>query len=307
MARPENIEHFPKAAVFAEGVRAGSFGHAAAALAMSRSTVSHHVSALEAALGVRLLERTTRRMRLTQEGTLLYERVAVALAAWSEAAGAVAQSRGEPTGTLRVTAPSGLSSVVARAAGAFLRAHPGVGVEVVTDDQALDLVSRGIDVAIRLATLKDSTLVATKLGATPLVLVASPALAASFASSRRSIDDVLGSAGYVAHATLARDHVELARGGDWRRFAVRLRATANSAESQLALVEAGAGVTLVPALLARESIQAGRLVRMFADWSGRQRPIYAVQPARRLVPPRVSLFLPHLKAQLDDMARPRRR
>jgi len=295
MNDPESFDHLPRAAVFAEVARTSSFGRAAAALGLSRSTVSHHVQALERALGVRLIERTTRRMRLTQEGELLHEGMKVALAAWLDATAAVTASRAAPSGTLRVTAPSGLSSAVARAGSTLIHANEQVNFELVTSDEVVDLVSRGLDLAVRMTSLPDSSLVATKLLDTPLILVASPRTSRSLGT----LEHAIGHVGYVAHDAVYHGHLELFEGGVLRRIPVTPRATANNTESQLALVEASVGFSLVPEVLAQDQLREGRLVHVWPALSGRTWPVYAVRPTRRFVPARVSCFLPLLRAELD--------
>src|SRR5205085_2789998 len=109
------------------------------------------------------------------------------------------------TGKLRVTAPSGLASWVARAGTTLLRAHRRVSLELITDDESLDILGRGLDLAVRLAPMADSSLVATKLGVSAMIFVASPRLARGV----RTLDQAVTSLGYVSHAALARDALEV--------------------------------------------------------------------------------------------------
>ena len=293
-----DADQLPRAAVFAEVVRGGSFRAAASALGMAPSTVSHHVRSLEDALGVRLLERTTRSMRLTQEGERLYERMRVALQAWSDARDAFVAQREEPAGTLRVTAPAGIASrITAAAGGAFLARHPGGGLELMADDRSVDLVAKGIDVAVRMAPLPDSSLVAKQLGASPKLLVAGCALAARLPST---LAEALQRGGDVGHTAVPRDHILVTGKGGERRLPTTARAVANDAESQVALIEAGAGLSLMPRLFVREAIDAGRVMHVYPELRGSDLPIHAVYPARRLMPARVARFLPLLEQTLRD-------
>lgn len=302
---PEGIEHLPKAAVFAAVVRHGSFTRAASELRMARSTISQHVLSLEEAMGVRLLERTTRRMRLTQEGEMVYESVSAALRAWGDVQQALAESRSEPTGTLRVTAPSGIATtLVAQAGGEFLRTYPNTQFELHTDDAALDLVRQGIDLAIRMAPMRDSSLVAKRIGATPKVLVGGPQFSTADAeldgdSLQQSLERTLETSGYVSHASVPHSSIQLYRGDEALSVNVRARAIANSGESQVAMLEAGAGIALMPRLLVKEALATGRLVHLFQSLRGNELPIYAVYPQRRLLPARVPAFLRLVESRLE--------
>ncbi|MFK7989763.1 MAG: LysR family transcriptional regulator [Sandaracinaceae bacterium] len=293
---PPGIEQLPKAAVFAAVAREGSFSAAAKVLRMARSTVSQHVASLEGALGVRLIERTTRQMRLTQEGELLFERMTTALGAWEDARSRFAEQQAEPGGLVRVTAPGGLAStLVARAAAVLMERYPQVRFELRVDDETLDLVRDGLDLAVRMAPLEDSTLIAKKLGATPKVLLAHPRLAEALGSD---VEAALTSCGYVGHTSIPHSHIALFDpAGEELHVPVTTRAAANAA-AQLALVEAGVGVALFPELFARDALESGRVTRVFPHLRGADLPIYAVYPARRLIPRRVSTFIPLLEAEL---------
>ncbi|MCH9683154.1 MAG: LysR family transcriptional regulator [Deltaproteobacteria bacterium] len=290
-----------KAAVFAAVVREGSFSAGAKALGLARSTASEHVSALETSLGVRLLERTTRTIRLTEEGELMFDRIDGALRAWTEARDALEQRSGEPVGTLRVTAPSGLATaLVAPTCGALVRSATRVSVELLVDDAVRDIVADRIDVAIRMAKLPDSALVCRKLGSTLTVLVGSPEYAS--APAPRDELDAITRHRWVGHSAVPGGTVNLTDpSGQHHVIRPRYTGRATSSEGEIGLLEHHCGIALLPELLVRESLAAGRLVRLFPGWHGREIPIYAVYPRNTFTPPRVSRFLELLGQRLDTL------
>lgn len=287
----------PKAAVFVAVVDNGSFVAAGRALGMARSTISEHVSALETALDVRLLERTTRRLRLTEEGELLYAQMTGALTAWQDATSAFDERRAEPVGTLRITTPGGLAtSVVAPVLVELLAEHPRLETELVTDDRFRDLVAEGIDVAVRMSPLQDSQLVARRLGEDTLVFVAAPALAGAC----RGGPEALARYPWVGHANLMGEQLRVREVSGEREQRVKLhyRARASTAEGQLALTIGGLGITQLPESIARPGLEDGRLVRVFEGLCGGTVPIFAVYPQRRHLTARVRVFLERLQQVL---------
>lgn len=160
-------------AVFARVVEAGSFTAAAAALGLRKSSVSRSVAALEAELGIRLLQRTTRKLSVTDAGRAYYDRARDALAGLDEARQAVSSLGAEPRGLVRVTAPVDLAGDLAAVTSAFLRAHPDVRIEMLLTARYVDLVKEGFDLAVRAGALTDSSLLARKLGDADLGLFAS--------------------------------------------------------------------------------------------------------------------------------------
>ncbi|MEM9455080.1 MAG: LysR substrate-binding domain-containing protein [Myxococcota bacterium] len=299
--RPEQLG---KAAVFAAVVREGSFSAGAKAMGLARSTASEHVAALESALGVRLLERTTRTLRLTEEGELLFDRIDRTLRAWEEARAALEERSGEPAGTLRITSPGGLASaLVAPTCGELVAAHARVSVELIVDDRLRDLISEGIDVAIRMAPLQDSSLVCRKLGSTYSILVDAPgAPSTTPAKDPERQLEAIRERPWVGHPAVPRPTVTLhdAKG---QAHAVRpnYRTEGSNSEGQLSLAAHGCGLALVPELLVRQPIEQGRLGHAFADWRGREIPIYAVYSRTRFTPPRVARFLDLLTQHLDAL------
>ncbi len=287
--------HLHKASMFVEVVRAGSFVEASRKLGVAKSTVSDNVRALEEALGARLLERSTRRLRLTEEGKVFLEGVLAAFEHWEEACAAVDARRDQPRGRLRVTAPSNLStSVVAPVLGRLTREHENLSVELSVDDRPVDLVAGGFDVGVRMGFFNDSSLICRTLGHQTEIIVAAPDFDAG------DEPDGLGRLPWVANAQIPWEQITVRSTEGETTVVVTYRASASNAEGQMALVEQGAGLAIVPTIIAAGRIDSGSIVRVFPQLEGRNIPIIAVYPERRHMPSRVSLFLEALKARIEE-------
>ena len=296
---PVATESLGKAAIFVAVVRRGSFAKAAAELGMARSTVSQHVGSLEEHLGVRLVERTTRKLRLTDEGELLYERMSAALDAWDDALACFDERRTEPSGTLRVTTASGIaSSLVGPVLSEMARDHSLLSVELISDDRVHDLIGERIDVAVRMAQLGDSRLVARKLTDDRLVFVAAPSLAASLGDDL----DALSACAWTSHTSVPRGSVEVYERGTSRAITVqpRYRGSASTTEAQLSLTVGGVGIALVPSLLAAPKLTTGELVQVFCRFEAHRLPIYALYPARGRLPARTRSFIDRLVERMQS-------
>lgn len=292
---PEQTEHLSKAALFVAVARAGAFSKAAASLGIGRSTLSEHIRTLEESLGVRLLERSTRQLRLTDEGEVLLERMEVMLEAWGEALLMFEGRRVEPAGHLRVTCPMGIdASLVAPVLTKMLSQYPALRGEVLVDDRIYNLVDDGIDIAVRMAPLDDSSMIAKLLGQTPLRVVGAPALV-------DALGDELGTlerAEWVGHSAVKAPEIFIKKPKS-ERVAIRpnYRAFASTGPGQIALLAGGVGLALMPWLLVAADVQAGRLATV-GDWVGGPLGIYAIYPAKRLLSPRTRRFLDLLVAEI---------
>ena len=274
---------------FVRVVDAGSFTAAAAALGVRKSSVSRSVAALEADLGIRLLQRTTRRLALTDAGRAYYDRARDALAGLDEARQVVSTLGAEARGIVRVTAPVDLAADLAAVTAAFLRAHPGVRVETLLTARYVDLVKEGVDLAVRAGPLTDSSLLARRLGDTELVLVASPGYLDAAGRPRRLGD-------------LARHECILYRAGGgattWRlsgprgeeEVTVRGRVDTDELAFVRAMARAGAGIGLLPVTFVGPLVAAGALERVLPRHARRSSPVHVVWPSRRLEPAAVRLF-----------------
>lgn len=284
-------------AVFARVVQAGSFTAAAKALRMPKSTVSRRVSELEARLRTRLLQRTTRRLGLTDAGRTYFEYCARIVAEVEEAERAVTSLQEHPVGLLRVTAPLSfafLGTFVAE----FLGRYPQADVELVCTDRVVNLVEERFDLAVRAGPMKDSSLIARHLGAFRRLLVASPAWVKQHGKPRRLED--LATADWLLFGTGGQRslRVRLAKGKDEAELTVRPRFLANEVEQLREAALAGAGVTLLPTFECAEGLAEQALVELLPGWSTEETPINAVYPSTRHLSPKVKLFVDHLQARL---------
>lgn len=276
-----------RVAVFARVAQAGSFTGAARELGVRKSSVSRSVAALEAELGIRLLQRTTRRLSLTDAGRAYFDRARGALASLDEAWQAAASLGADPRGLVRVTAPTDLAPGLAPVVAAYLRAHPAVRVEVSLTPRLVDLVEEGFDLAVRAGPLRDSSLLARKLADTELGLFAAPAYLARAGRPRRLADlarhdCVL----YRAAGGAARWRLSGPRGEE--EVAVQGRAEADEFSFVRAAVEAGVGVAFAPVGTFAASVEAGAVERVLPSFAQRSAPVHVVWPSRSFEPAAVA-------------------
>ncbi|MEM9457035.1 MAG: LysR family transcriptional regulator [Myxococcota bacterium] len=278
-------------------VDAGSMTGAATLLGKALPTVVRSLATLEQALGVRLLRRTTRRMSLTEEGRLYVERCRRILADVDEAEQALTQQQAEPRGELRVTAPVLFGRLwVTPAVTGFLRAHEQVSVDLVLLDRVVNLVEEGFDVGVRIATLTDSSMIATRVGEVRRVVVASPTLLRREGTPRhpRDLD--------------ARSVIDFQGGssGSWtfqegdRSFAVpvRGRLRCNEGAAALQACTEGFGFGRFLSYQVEALVAAKRLRIVLRRFEPPPIPIHVIYAHARLMSPRVRVFVDWLKAHL---------
>ena len=282
-------------AVFAAVVRAGSLSGAARELKLSKAAVSEHVRRLEERLGVRLLNRTTRKVALTAAGDACFrhcERMLESATAASEAAQSLhAEARGE----LRVSAPQTFAPMhIAPALPSFLAQHPALTIDLSVTPRVVDLIEEKIDVAIRIGPLADSSLVARRLAVARLIVVGSP--------------DYLRRKGIPQNGKALSQHdviqfTSLDWGDQWllddpkgirHRLPVRSRLRCDSGESIVATARAGAGLAAVPNWMVQAELAAGTLVQVLPGWGRKAVPIHAVHSSGSLASAKVRAFVDHL-------------
>ncbi|KJV35182.1 LysR family transcriptional regulator [Luteibacter yeojuensis] len=274
-------------------VETGNFARAADALGLSPSGVSRAIGRLEAHLGVRLLQRTTRSVHLTDEGQRLVEQVGPLLTGIEEAAVSAAGDAQAVRGRLRVSLDPMFSRlVVAPKLAAFLAQHPQLEMEIVTRDELGDLIGEGIDVAVRFGVPEASSLVARKLLDTRVLTVAAPSYIAAHGAPRTPKD-------LASHDCIQFRDPATRRPYDWefhRKGKVTTVATkgpllvADSA-TMYGLCVAGTGIAQVLEVSVRDALDDGRLVELFPDHAEELFPLYAFYPSRRHAPPKVRAFV----------------
>ncbi len=286
----------PLLAVFAAVVRQGSFTAAARVLGQSKSMVSESIRQLEERCGVRLLERTTRKLRLTQVG----EQVLMTATAISEAArtldSILEEHRSAPVGTLRIATTHDLGSLlVAPVAARLGLQHPQMSIDIVSDDQSQDLIASRVDVAVRLGTPKESGNLVRKLARIDEPLLAAPSLASMLKTASRPRD--LHGAPWARHSLLPYNGSLTFHGpkGETDTVTFAQRAQSNTGEGVRALLLAGIGVGVLPEYLVVEELKRGALVRLCPGWIWKQVTLYAELPSGKRKPRRVQLFLQALQ------------
>ena len=281
--------------VFAQVVESGSFAKAAERLALSASAASRHVAELEAHLQTRLLNRTTRRVTLTEPGRAFYERAVQLLADLAEAEQEAARAAVVPRGTIRLTTSVNFGvRQVAPAIADFMARHREVAFDVSISERIVDLVEEGFDLAVRIGSPGSENLVARKLGETRLVLCAAPAYLAAHGTPETPED--LASHDCFTYEYLAPRNVWRFRDASGAERAVRVAGRLHSNNGDL-LAEAaarGAGIAFEPAFIVGPEVRAGRLVRLLEDFVPPPLPIYAVYPSRRHLSAKVRLFVEFL-------------
>jgi DNA-binding transcriptional LysR family regulator len=281
---------------FVSVVRAASFAAAARERGAPKSTLSKRVADLEAALGRRLIERSTRGLRLTPEGAALYERARRLIADADEIARAMRDLGAAPAGPLRVAAPTLFGhAFMGRLAADYAARWPGTTVEVVFTDRAPDLIEEGFDAAIRVGAVEDAGLVArpfaearTWLVASPAYLAAAPALAAP--------DDLARHHAVAFAPTGVVRPWRLTDGVSWFEVAPPARVTLGAMVAVADAAEAGAGIALVPDFLAAARLSSGRLMRALPGWGGAPAALSVVFPSRRNLSPRLRALVDLLVA-----------
>jgi DNA-binding transcriptional LysR family regulator len=284
--------------VFAKVVQAGSFTVAARGLRMPKSTVSRKVSELEERVGAQLLQRTTRKLRLTDVGQAYYEHCARIVAEAEQAELAVTRMQAAPHGLLRVTAPLTFSFLGPIVSG-FLKRYPEVQLELVCTDRSVDLVQEGFDLAVRAGRLADSSLIARKLGNVERVVVAAP----SYLQERgapKSPKDLERHDCLVFGAGMEGSVWTLHSGNKPVQVSVRARMVVNEPDMLRAVALAGAGIALLPTLPSATDLAEGRLRRILPDWSSPGAPVHAVYPSTRHHSPKVMAFVDFLRERWPE-------
>lgn len=283
--------------IFVRVVEARSFSAAARGLGLPKSTVSRKVAALEERLDVRLLQRTTRSLSLTDEGAAYYERAARALADLDEASEAAAGTRVEPRGLVKVTAPVDLGArFVAPVTAEFCRLHPAVRVRLELTERVVDLVAEGCDVAIRAGRLDDSSLIARRLGPARWVLCASRAYLQRAGTPRR-LEDLKGHEAVAFQAPASGAAWRLRNGSRYVRIPVHPRFASNHAESVRSATLAGLGIAFVPEAIVAVDLASGRLRRVLEGHEPPETDVHVVYPGGRFLPARVRAFVDLLVAR----------
>lgn len=295
------MDRFLEMQAFVSVVDAGSFVRGADALQMSKSVVSRLVGELEQRLGVRLLQRTTRKLSLTREGELFHERCKDLLSGMVDAETEVARHAGEVIGELRVSAPVTLGLMhLAPLWPVFMAQHPRLLLDVTLGDRLVDLVDEGYDLAVRIAQLPSSSLVCRRLASARLILCASPRYLKTHGSPKVLSD--LATHPVFAYKLLATGdhwHFEGSTGPTVVKVNPRMRSNSGDSCCEAALQHQG--LVLQPSFLVGAHLQSGALVEVLPQFRSIELGIYAVYPSRKQLSSKVRRLVDFL---VDAFQRP---
>jgi DNA-binding transcriptional LysR family regulator len=298
------MDRITSMAVFDKVVEAGSFTGAARQLRLSQAAVSKHVAGLEAWLGARLFNRTTRRISLTDFGRAFHQRCVRVLEDLEEARQAAGAWRTVPRGALRVTAPIPFSRQLEPVLADFGRRYPEVELEMVLTDRRIDLIEEGCDVAIRVGHLPDSSLTARLLAVSPYFVCAAPSYLARHGTPGHPDELLQHDCLLFAHHT--HGHWRFSSDAGEIAVPVKGRLVSNNADLLLAAVLDGQGIMLAPAFHVGDGLRTGRLVPLLEPYMRDTSVIHAVYPQTRHLSAKVRCFIdclvPWFKAEPWTMA-----
>jgi len=295
------MDRFTALQVFRHVAELNGFAEAGRRLGLSPAAVSKNIAELEAHVGARLINRTTRRMALTEEGRIYLEHVVRGLDAISEADEALSPLRKGPSGTLRVSAPmtvtlTRLSAAVPR----FLSQYPQITLDLHLDDRRVDLVREGFDLAIRGSDrLEDSNLIARKLTVMPHVLCAAPSYFEAHGRPKTPSD--LRSHECLRFSLSGHADVwEFKKNGRTERFPVNARYSVTSSLAVRDALRAGFGLSLIPKPYVEQDLREERLQCALEDWNSVETTLYAIYPSRQHLAPKIQVFLAFLAEEFGQ-------
>lgn len=283
--------------LFVRVVETGSFSRAAVDLGVTQPTVTRQVAALEQRLGVRLVNRNTRRLSVTDAGRVYYERSKALLDLLEETEHLTLDRQTAFAGRIRIATSVAFGRrVVTPLILAFMKAHPEIEIDLRCDDAFVDLVAQGIDVSVRLGRLADSSMAAKPLGVNPWALVAAPAYLAK--RGRPTEPQDLGRHDVLVYSSVHGDDQLHFTHPRRERASVRVKGAfrCNNLSSLLAAAREGFGIAALPLYVAGESIARDDLERLLTAYTLPSQEIHAVFPSPKMVPSKVTAFVEHLKA-----------
>lgn len=283
--------------VFRDAIDGGSLAAAARRNALSAEMAGRHLVSLETRLGIRLINRSTRKLSLTDAGRAYLERCRAILDEIAHAEADAGALQAEPRGHLQVAAPLAFATaVLAPAVDAYLTRHDQVSIRLDLSEREVDLIATGFDVALRLGDLPDTALIARKLGQFPLVLVASPAYLDRHGAP--VTPEALSTHDFLIYTQTAAPQRLTLTDDQHKRIAVKLAGTIQASDIgfliELALL--GRGPLLAPSFVVEQHLNTGRLIRLLPRWAARTLPFHALLPHRSLMPATVRSFVDFLAA-----------
>jgi DNA-binding transcriptional LysR family regulator len=279
---------------FARVVAAGSYAEAARRLGLTRSAVSKAVTELEQLLGVRLLDRTTRKVTATEAGRAYYERVTGILADVESTESAVSRLHEEPKGLLKINAPMSFGTLyLGPAIAEFMVAYPELRIELLLNDRFIDPVEEGVDVTVRIGALPDASLIARRLAPARRVLAASPAYLKTHGTPRTP-EELTQHRALTFGNMQAVQRWELSRGGETFNVPVTSCLCSNNGDVLRAVALNGNGILLLPTFLVGPDIAAGKLKIVLPDYEPAGLGIYALYAPNRYLAAKTRVFIDFL-------------
>lgn len=283
-------------AYFAAVVAHGGFAPAGRALREPKSKLSRRIAGLEARLGVRLIERSSRSFRVTEVGQSFYERCRAMLDEAEQAEAAIAQAQGEPHGRVRFSCPTGLVEVIQPSITSFLARYTKVRLQLLAIDRPVDLIEERIDLAlrVRVALTSDAALTMRTLGHSSRILVGSPQMANRIGGNIEALGQVptLGTGDEIGEIDW---HLEQEHGASHRlRHEPRMTCSDFAAVRAAAIADLGVG--LLPDHICAEALDGGQLVHILPEWRAQRGIVHLVFTTRRGLPPAVRALIDHLAA-----------
>lgn len=294
------MDRYTALRVFRYVAELNSFAEAGRQLGMSPAAISKNIAELETHVGVRLINRTTRRMVLTEQGRIYLEYVVRGLDAFSEADQALAPIKMKPSGTLRVSAPMTVTLLqLSPAIPRFLSRYPELTLDLHLDDRRVDLIKEGFDLAIRGSdNLEDSSMIARKLAIMPHVLCAAPSYFETYGRPKAPSDLKLHNCirfSLSGHA----DIWEFSKGGHTERITIDARYSVTSSLAVRDALREGFGLSLMPFPYVENDLREGRLQSALEDWSTVETTLYGVYPSRQHLAPKIRVFLDFLVEEFE--------
>ncbi|MEX0299388.1 MAG: LysR family transcriptional regulator [Kordiimonas sp.] len=279
-------------AIFAETIKQGSFKKASVTLGLSPSVVSYHVGQLEERVGNALIYRSTRKLSLTSEGKLLFEHAEAMLAAAGQGLDLVSSKRETPVGALCLTVPTSLTRGPLAAALAVFRAeYPDIQLSIIYTDQRQDLIEGGIDLAIRVGAMEDSSLMSRQLGVIERKLVCSPSYMANRVTPMKPSD--LESLDWIRHSMLPTVRT-LIKGAERVQVNFTSGIAVNSVDAMAQLSKQGVGLSTPPTPFVADMLESSELIEVLPGWCVESIPVYAVWPNNVSSASNTRLLLDHL-------------
>lgn len=294
MINEPDLHYLP---LFIATAEAGSFTAAAERLGCTKTKISLNIRALEQRLGLSLFSRTTRQVTLTEAGEQLYFSCQPLLAKLGETLSDAGTSARTLTGTLRITAPGDhMTQSLAPAAAAFGRTHPNLNIELRSGDQVADMVREGIDLAIRMGWLRDSSLRAQKLGEFQQIVVTSPAYLKEMGEPRHPGE--LSRHRWIEFTPLPSALTwSFEKDGEHLQVQMHSSFKVDSTGAMVSLIKSGAGLSVMASYLNQQDLE---LVRLFPDWQLPRGGVYAVFPPGAFLPAKVRAFVDFYREWLDS-------